>query len=497
MATDSSYPSTWALVQLGELVVPSKERFTPIETEEKIFIGLAHIESNSGKIIGKSSSLDTKSLKTVFHSGDILYGRLRPYLNKVSVPEFDGVCSTDILVFNKSRFFSSKYFAFFLLTPSFVEYTTKNMSGVQHPRVKFDVISKFLVPFPPYNEQIRIVSKIEELFSRLDQGVKDLQKTQQQLEQYQQSTIQQAFTGKLTQKWRKKNHDIISDATISINESKEYLKKYVKRTTLEKVSYKELGELPLTWNWIQIGEISYLINGRAFKPKEWSNEGLPIVRIKNLNDHNAIFNYCNFKVKEKYYLKNGDLLFAWSGTPGTSFGAHIWKRGRAVLNQHIYRIVINEDYLDKIFFKFLINYNVNDYIRRAHGSAGLAHITKKEFENSSITLPSYEEQIEIRKKLEQIEVIVQQNSDVLNKEITHSNILKQSILKKAFEGRLVPQDPKNESASVLLERIKVEKTKIEPIRRRAREHKKRKGELSFQLTPVRSVVIKEKSKELF
>ena len=97
-------------------------------------------------------------------------------------------------------------------------------------------------------------------------------------------------------------------------------------------------EIPESWAWTKVGNVTILYNGRAFKPSDWTEDGLPIVRIQNLNDENAPFNRYNGVFDEEYHLYGEELLFAWSGTPGTSFGAHIWRRQEAVLNQHIFRI---------------------------------------------------------------------------------------------------------------------------------------------------------------
>lgn len=91
--------------------------------------------------------------------------------------------------------------------------------------------------------------------------------------------------------------------------------------------------LPKGWVNEPVGNVCSLINGKAFKPSDWSPTGLPIVRIQNLNDPNKPFNFYNGKIEEKFYVRTGDLLFAWSGTPGTSFGAHIWNGGPALLNR--------------------------------------------------------------------------------------------------------------------------------------------------------------------
>lgn len=92
-----------------------------------------------------------------------------------------------------------------------------------------------------------------------------------------------------------------------------------------------MSKLPAGWARTKIGDLCNLVNGRAFKPSDWVSVGLPIIRIQNLNRPEATFNYFDGSVDEKFLVQTGDLLFAWSGTPGTSFGAHIWNGPNAIL----------------------------------------------------------------------------------------------------------------------------------------------------------------------
>src|SRR5205814_5082952 len=92
--------------------------------------------------------------------------------------------------------------------------------------------------------------------------------------------------------------------------------------------------LPHGWTRAPIHRVCSLVNGRVFRPDDWTLEGVPIVRIQNLNDSGASFNRYSGPVDPKFLIDAGELLFAWSGTPGTSFGAHIWRGQTAVLNQH-------------------------------------------------------------------------------------------------------------------------------------------------------------------
>jgi type I restriction enzyme S subunit len=151
---------------------------------------------------------------------------------------------------------------------------------------------------------------------------------------------------------------------------------------------------------VEIGDICNLQNGKAFKPSEWSEEGAPIVRIQNLNNERKPFNYCDFEVDKKFKIDSGDLLFSWSGTPGTSFGAFFWDRGPAVLNQHIFNVLVNEQIVRKDYLRLAMNAKLNEIIGQAHGGVGLQHITKGKLEAIKIPLPSLETQKQIAEVLE-------------------------------------------------------------------------------------------------
>ena len=112
---------------------------------------------------------------------------------------------------------------------------------------------------------------------------------------------------------------------------------------------------------MKVKDICTLQNGRAFKPEDWELEGLPIVRIQNLNDENAPFNYYSGEYSQIHEINNGDLLFSWSGTPGTSFGAFRWYRGKGVLNQHIFRVLPKID-VDLDYLKYALNGNIDSII---------------------------------------------------------------------------------------------------------------------------------------
>jgi len=220
-----------------------------------------------------------------------------------------------------------------------------------------------------------------------------------------------------------------------------------------------MSELPKTWVKIEIGKICELINGRAFKPTDWTATGLPIVRIQNLNNPDAPFNRFDGQVRDRFLIEHGVLLFAWSGTPGTSFGAHVWNGGKAVLNQHIFHVIFDADVLDRDFLRHAINQKLEELINKAHGGVGLRHVTKGTFEETEIELPPRPEQRRIVSKLDSLIA----RTKAACAELACIPLLiehyRQAILAKAFVGTLTSDW--RESHSIPLSRW--ESSKIENI----------------------------------
>jgi type I restriction enzyme, S subunit len=183
----------------------------------------------------------------------------------------------------------------------------------------------------------------------------------------------------------------------------------------------------------KVKEIVELINGRAFKSTEWSNEGLKIIRIQNLNHSKAKFNYFNGDIEDKYIVQNGDLLLSWSGTPGTSFGVFIWNRGTAVLNQHIFNVKIREKTLNKIYFQYFINAKLMELISKAHGGVGLQHITKAELNKVDVFLPPFELQQKFANLVEQVEKLKTRQQESKRQ----IDGLFEVLMHKAFRGELI------------------------------------------------------------
>ncbi len=153
------------------------------------------------------------------------------------------------------------------------------------------------------------------------------------------------------------------------------------------------------------GSVCHLVNGKAFKPTDWSTAGAPIIRIQNLNGADKPFNHWAGALDRQVLVKTGDLLLAWSGTPGTSFGAHIWSGPNGILNQHIFRCDLDEKAVTKEWARIAVNHRLHRLIEQAHGGVGLQHVTRSMVEELEIPLPPLAEQRRIAEVLGRAEAL--------------------------------------------------------------------------------------------
>ena len=172
------------------------------------------------------------------------------------------------------------------------------------------------------------------------------------------------------------------------------------------------------WPMVAIGEVCNLINGRAFKPQDWKpadSGGLPIVRIQNLNTPDSEFNYYTGEVKDRYIINQGQLLFSWSGSRGTSFGAHIWNGGKAILNQHIFKVEFDQIWATKMYLLYALNRAVAEVEQNLHGGVGLVHITKGNLEKIQIPVPSLTTQQALVAEIEAEQSLVAANRELVER----------------------------------------------------------------------------------
>ena len=193
--------------------------------------------------------------------------------------------------------------------------------------------------------------------------------------------------------------------------------------------FKNAGD----WKFRTIGDMFSLINGCAFKPEDWKPTGTPIIRIQNLNDPSAEFNYSQEPVPERNRIESGDLLFAWSGTLGSSFGARVWNGPSGVLNQHIFKVLMDEQQITLPFALLVLARVEEDIAKRSHGfKASFVHVKKSDLVKIDLPLPSLPEQQRIASCLSSLDALITAETQKLEALKTHKKGLMQQLFPPAI-----------------------------------------------------------------
>ena len=362
-------------------------------------------------------------------------------------------------------------------------------AGTTFNAITGNQLKTFEIALPPLPEQHRIVIKIEELFTKLDAGINELHKAQSQLKRYRQSVLKAAFEGKLTEAWRAEYQEKIEPASVllerilkerreqweteQLNQMK--AKGNMPKDDKWKAKYKEpvapdtsnLPKLPNGWKWVKLGQVTYLIT-KGSSPRwqgfNYVDRGIFFLRSQNVGwgglDLSNIAHLPEaFNEKErKSILKEGDVLLNLVGASiGRAAIASDELEG-ANMNQAVALIRLVKDGLDN---KFLTNYLLSPEAQSTiHGKkvdVARANLSLTDVSEFAVPLPPFLEQQAIGTEVESRLSIADEVEKTITVELKRAEQLRQSILKKAFSGKLVPQDPNDQPASVLLERIKAQK----------------------------------------
>ena len=182
----------------------------------------------------------------------------------------------------------------------------------------------------------------------------------------------------------------------------------------------------------KLGDIATYINGYPFKPTDWSNEGLPIIRIQDLTGNSYQTNRYNGNIDQKYEVNFGDVLISWSA----SLGVYVWKGEKAVLNQHIFKVIFDQELVDKNFFVHQVECILNNAVGDAHG-ATMKHLTKPVFDALPFYLPDFEEQKRMAAELDAVSNLISLRKQQLSKldELVKSRFI------ELFVGRASNPEP--------------------------------------------------------
>lgn len=351
---------------------------------------------------------------------------------------------------------------------SFRSFLASNVSGVGGSlmRINPERIVNYPFPLPPLPEQHRIVTKIEELLTQLDAGVASLKKAQAQLKCYRRAVLKAAFEGSLTKEWREEHKGEIEPADVLLKKTAEDQINLNKKK-LPPISLHEdenLPSLPDRWSYATVTQISEkIVDCPHSTPKYGVGEclcvdttciepmKLVLERLRHVD--NNTFNERN----KRLVPQAGDIVFAREGTIGTA--VVLPDSPSVCLGQRVMLIRtsprINPKYVSYSIMSPLIQ---NSYKSKISGST-VAHINVGDVINFKIPVSSRTEQDLIVSEIERHFSQIDHLEQTITTSLLQAATLRQSILKRAFEGKLVPQDPNDEPASILLERIKAEKAR--------------------------------------
>jgi len=502
-------PNNWVMSPLCEVadINPKLDKSAFVDDVEVSFVPMPAVDVETGKIdvSQKRKFGEVKKGYTPFKKGDVLFAKITPCMENgkmAVVPDLHnniGFGSTEFHVLRYKQGVEPSFLYYFVSSKGFRFEAEHNMTGaVGQRRVPTIYLEKCSVPLPPSKEQQRIVSKLEELFSELDKGIEFFKTAREQLKVYRQAVLKHAFEGKLTEGWRKKHADELEPAETLLKKIKaereqryrqqlddweqavkvwEASGKEGKKPTkprkakelppLTEAELKELPGLPKEWGWIRLGTVIDEPKYGTSKKCSYESSGIGVLRIPNIvggaiNAEDLKYAIFDDGEKETYSLEEGDLLVIRSNGSVSIVGQTALVKGpdmEYLYAGYLIRIRPNKSVVDNKYLNFLFTAHMlrSQIESKAKSTSGVNNINSGELQSLINPVCSVVEQQEIVQQIESRISAVEKLEQDIEDGLRQAETLRQSLLKKAFEGRLVRQDPNDEPASVLLERIKVEK----------------------------------------
>ncbi|WNC60569.1 restriction endonuclease subunit S [Thermosynechococcus sp. QS41] len=403
-------PEGWRWVRLGEVARREATLLKPSDYPSRRFryLSMEHVgpgqwEEPRGVEVSGS---EIKSQVVVFRRGLVLYGKLRPYLNKVVVPSNEGVASTEFVpIFPFPDMLEPEYLGAFLRTPSFVAYASANTTGSRQPRTRLDALWQTPIPLPPLSEQRRIVARIEELMARVREARRLRQEALEDAERLWQSVLADTFP-------------------------------------------HPGQDLPKGWRWVRLGEVCRHKTGIWGPEAPDSSKGFPVVRSTEIHGmvlmpQKASVRAIRSKQIWAYKLEAGDILInKSSGSPHLVGWPAIFEDphdGRTYLfSNFMLRLRPEKELLEPWFLLFYLHSPIarSLYLGAQDTTSGLRNLRIRDFMEQSVPLPPLSEQRRIVAHLEEVREHIRALKTGQSATEAELKRLEQSILDKAFRGEL-------------------------------------------------------------
>jgi type I restriction enzyme, S subunit len=426
-AGDWDLPDSWCWVKFDDVATVDSNLVDPAAYPSFPHIAPNHIESGSGRLLPyKTVSADgVTSSKHLFRSGHILYSKIRPYLAKVVLVDFEGLCSADMYPISTKIEYG--YLHRWLVSPMFTGLVSQNQERTILPKINQEALSRLAVPLAPIPEQRRIVAKLDALQSCTRIAREALDAVAPLLKSFRQSVLQASVTGALTEEWRSKQ--------------------------------RKLPE----WESILISDAGKIQLGRQRSPKYHSGDNMrPYLRVQNVfEDRLDLSDVMTMEFSaddfERYRLVSGDILLNEGQSPEL-LGRPAMYRGElegACFTNTLIRFQAFPNVMSEYALLVFRHYMRSGKFRQEGTiTTNIAHLGAGRFSSLDFPLPPLAEQTEIVRRVRHLFAM----ADAMEAEFAAAqrsvDLLDQSLLATAFRGELVPQDPSDEPASVLLERIR-------------------------------------------
>ncbi|OYW55245.1 MAG: hypothetical protein B7Y80_09430 [Hyphomicrobium sp. 32-62-53] len=445
-------PNGWISTSLGAVVDYGRtEKVEPCDIRpDEWVLELEDIEKDTSTLLQKRlfSDRNPKSTKNRFAAGDILYGKLRPNLNKVILATQPGVCSTEILPLRCPEGVEPQFVFYALKRAEFLDYVTQVNHGNDMPRLGTEAGRAAALPLAPTDEQRRIVAKLDSLRTRSSRARYELDRIPKLIERYKKAFLRAALSG---------------DVTAAKEE---------RTTARPDVEYDLTIRAPVSWKRLAIADICNIVGGSQPSKSTFCNQCKPgYVRLIQIRDYKSDkhLTYIPRSLARRFCEKN-DIMIGRYGPPIFQ----ILRGLEGAYNVALMKAEPNTEVVHREFLYWLLQSpDLLTYVEvESKRTAGQDGVNKSHLLKFPVFLPEKNEQLRILYKIKHAMAWL----DRITSEHTRANALltklDQAILARAFRGELVPQDPNDEPASTLLERIAASRTTTP-----AKNRKQQRGEL--------------------
>ena len=373
--------------------------------------GLVDHHASGGRPIPPSALVGYKRVLP----GEIVMNRMRASSGLFAAATTDGLVSPDYAIFRPVDQINVAYLVGLFRTPAMMAVFRLESTGLGTGESGFlrlysDQFGRLAIPTPPAAEQAAIVRFLDWANGRLDRTIRAKRKVIALLTEQKQATIHRATTRGLNS-----------------------------NVALKPSGVPWLGDIPQHWDVRKLKHVTQFVNGLPFKPGDWKAEGVPIIRIQNLNG-SEVFNYTNRKgLPAALLIQPGELMFAWSGNRGTSFGSFEWTKGFAgYLNQHIFKLFGYT--LPKRYFYYVLRAVTRHVEEQAGGIIGLVHVTKPELGSVVVPLAPHAEAEAIARYIDLETEAVDRVIGRLNREIGLLREYRTQLIADVVTGKLDVRD---------------------------------------------------------